>query len=54
MMDIDKIDEKILKNLMIDARVSARQLALKLGMSTVTILSRMQMTLICGISRLWF
>jgi len=41
-MDIDKIDEKILKNLMIDARVSARQLALKLGMSTVTILTRIK------------
>jgi DNA-binding Lrp family transcriptional regulator len=42
MMDIDKIDEKILKNLMVDARISARQLALKLGMSTVTILSRIK------------
>ena len=41
-MDIDKIDEKILKNLMVDARISARQLALKLGMSTVTILSRIK------------
>lgn len=41
-MDMDKIDEKILKNLMVDARVSARQLALKLGMSTVTILSRIK------------
>ena len=41
-MNIDKIDEKILKNLMVDARVSARQLALKLGMSTVTILSRIK------------
>ena len=41
-MDIDKIDEKILKNLMVDARVSARQLALKLGMSTVTILTRIK------------
>jgi DNA-binding Lrp family transcriptional regulator len=39
---MDKIDEKILKNLMVDARVSARQLALKLGMSTVTILSRIK------------
>jgi DNA-binding Lrp family transcriptional regulator len=39
---LDKIDEKILKNLMVDARVSARQLALKLGMSTVTILSRIK------------
>jgi DNA-binding Lrp family transcriptional regulator len=42
MMDIDKIDEKILINLMVDARISARQLALKLGMSTVTILSRIK------------
>lgn len=42
MMGIDKIDEKILKNLMVDARISARQLALKLGMSTVTILSRIK------------
>ncbi len=41
-MGIDKIDEKILKNLMVDARVSARQLALKMGMSTVTILSRIK------------
>jgi len=39
---MDKIDEKILKNLMVDARVSARQLALRLGMSTVTILSRIK------------
>ena len=39
---MDKIDEKILKNLMVDARLSARQLALKLGMSTVTILSRIK------------
>jgi DNA-binding Lrp family transcriptional regulator len=42
MTDMDKIDEKILKNLMVDARISARQLALKLGMSTVTILSRIK------------
>lgn len=41
-MDIDKIDEKILKNLIMDSRVSARQLALKMGMSTVTILSRIK------------
>ena len=39
---MDKIDEKILKNLTVDARLSARQLALKLGMSTVTILSRIR------------
>ena len=41
-MNLDETDEKILKNLMMDARLSARQLALKLGMSTVTILSRIK------------
>lgn len=41
-MNLDKTDEKILKNLMVDARLSARQLALKLGMSTVTVLSRIK------------
>jgi len=41
-MKIDKIDEKILKILKVDARISARQLAIKLGMSTVTILSRIK------------
>ena len=41
-MKIDETDEKILRNLMVDARLSARQLALKLGMSTVTILSRIK------------
>ena len=38
---MDETDKKILKNLLVDARVSARQLALKLGLSTVTVLSRM-------------
>lgn len=41
-MDLDKTDERILKNLMVDARLSARQLALKLEMSTVTVLSRIK------------
>ena len=41
-MKLDETDEKILRNLMLDARQSARQLALKLGMSTVTILSRIK------------
>ena len=41
-MVLDETDEKILKHLLVDARQSARQLALKLGMSTVTILSRMK------------
>ncbi len=41
-MSMDKTNEKILKNLMIDARQSARQLALKLGISTVTVLSRIK------------
>ena len=39
---MDEIDEKILKNLLVDARLSARQLSLKLGMSTVTVLSRIK------------
>ncbi len=39
-MNLDKNDERILKNLLVDARSSARQLGLKLVMSTVTILSR--------------
>jgi len=39
---MDKIDEKILKNLLVDARLSARQLSLKLGLSTVTVLSRIK------------
>ncbi|HSA76416.1 MAG TPA: Lrp/AsnC family transcriptional regulator, partial [Nitrosarchaeum sp.] len=41
-MNLDKNDERILKNLLVDARLSARQLGLKLGMSTVTILSRIK------------
>ena len=41
-MDLDKTDEKILKNLLVDARQSARQLALNLGLSTVTVLSRIK------------
>ena len=41
-MSLDETDEKILKHLLVDARQSARQLALKLGMSTVTILSRIK------------
>jgi DNA-binding Lrp family transcriptional regulator len=41
-MSIDEIDLKILKNLLVDARQSARKLSLKLGISTVTVLSRMQ------------
>ena len=41
-MKIDKTDERILKNLMVDARLSARQLALKLEMSTVTVISRIK------------
>ncbi|MFB5609880.1 MAG: Lrp/AsnC family transcriptional regulator, partial [Nitrosarchaeum sp.] len=41
-MDLDETDKKILKNLLVDARLSARQLALKLGISTVTVLSRIK------------
>ncbi len=41
-MNLDETDEKILKNLLVDAKLSARQLSLKLGMSTVTVLSRIK------------
>jgi len=41
-MELDEIDEMILKNLLVDARQSARQLALRLGISTVTVLSRIK------------
>jgi DNA-binding Lrp family transcriptional regulator len=41
-MVLDETDEKILRNLLVDARQSARQLALNLGMSTVTVLSRIK------------
>jgi len=51
-MKLDETDEKILKNLMVNARQSARHIALKLGMSTVTILSRIKRLekekIICG------
>ena len=39
---MDATDEKILKNLLVDARLSARQLSLKIGISTVTVLSRIK------------
>lgn len=41
-MDFDDTDIKILKNLLVDARLSARQLAYKLGMSTVTAITRIK------------
>ena len=41
-MNLDGTDERILKHLLVDARQSARQLALKLEMSTVTVLSRIK------------
>ncbi|MDH5430313.1 MAG: Lrp/AsnC family transcriptional regulator [Nitrosopumilus sp.] len=41
-MVLDKTDEKIINHLLVDARQSARQLALKLGLSTVTVLSRIK------------
>jgi len=41
-MALDEIDERILRNLLVDARQSARQLSLKLGISTVTVLSRIK------------
>lgn len=41
-MVLDETDEKIINHLLVDARQSARQLALKLGLSTVTVLSRIK------------
>lgn len=41
-MKIDEIDRAILKNLLMDGRISARSLSLKVGVSTVTIISRMK------------
>jgi len=41
-MDFDEKDEKILKHLLVDARQSARQLAHKLNISTVTMISRIK------------
>lgn len=41
-MDFDERDEKILKHLLVDARQSARQLAHKLNISTVTMISRLK------------
>ena len=39
---MDDTDRKILRSVVVDARQSARQLGLKLGMSTVTVLSRIK------------
>jgi DNA-binding Lrp family transcriptional regulator len=41
-MNFDEKDEKILKHLLVDARQSARHLALKLNVSTVTMISRIK------------
>jgi len=41
-MNFDEKDEKILKHLLVDARQSARHLAHKLNVSTVTMISRIK------------
>ncbi len=41
-MNYDEKDEKFLKHLLVDARQSARQLAHKLNVSTVTMISRIK------------
>ena len=41
-MNLDETDTKILKNLLVDARLSSRQLAHKLGLSTVTVITRIK------------
>ena len=41
-MKLDETDTKILKNLLVDARLSSRQLAHKIGLSTVTVITRIK------------
>ena len=41
-MKLDETDIKILKNLLVDARLSSRQLAHKIGLSTVTVITRIK------------
>ncbi len=41
-MTLDKKDEQILKNLLDDSRFSSRQIAQKIGVSTVTVISRIK------------
>lgn len=41
-MKLDETDKKILRHLLVDARQSARQLALRLDMATVTAISRIK------------
>lgn len=41
-MKMDNVDIQILKHLLADSRQSARKLSLRLGMSTVTIISRIK------------
>ncbi len=41
-MEFDDTDIRILKNLLVDARLSSRQLAYKLGLSTVTVINRIK------------
>ena len=41
-MKFDDTDIRILKNLLVDGRLSSRQLAQKLGLSTVTVITRIK------------
>lgn len=41
-MNLDEKDRKIMQNLLVDARLSSRQLAHKIGISTVTTISRIK------------
>lgn len=41
-MKFDETDIRILKNLLVDGRLSSRQLAQKLGLSTVTVITRIK------------
>ena len=41
-MGFDETDTKIMKNLLTDARLSSRQIAHRMGLSTVTVISRIK------------
>ena len=41
-MALDEIDTNILKNLLVDAKLLARHLAYKIGLSTVPVLTRIK------------
>lgn len=41
-LKMDKTDERLIRHLVVDSRSSARQIAINMGLSTVTVLSRIK------------